>query len=188
MKRIILLALAVMLVLSFAGCDKNLKLEKNEFDENETSFVVDGYAISIDEEEGVVDIANYTGDEKKVRVPDTVDGKPVVGILSSCFADCDAKEIKVGKYVYYIESYAFQWTEIEEFEVPEGATYLGKGVFLECEKLKKVTLPDSLETIRDNIFEGCTNTVEVVVKKDSFAHNYCKELLDSGANIKITVK
>ena len=188
MKKIISLALAVILMMSFAGCDKNLKIEKDENNRDETSFDVGGFALSIDEEENVVEIGMYTGDDEKVRVPDTVDGLPVVGILANCFAGCDVEEVKMGKYVYYIESYAFQWTAIEEFEVPEGATYLGDHVFLECENLKNVTLPDSLETIGDNIFEGCVSEVEVVVEKDSFAHEYCEKILADGANIKIKAK
>ncbi len=188
MKKIISLALAVILILSFAGCDKNLKIEKDKDNLEETSFDVGGFALSIDEEENVVEIGIYTGDDKKVRVPDTVDGLPVVGILSNCFAATTAEKITLGKYVYYIESYAFQWAEIEELEVPEGATYLGNHVFLECPNLKKVTLPDSLETIGDNIFEGCVNEVEVVVEKDSFAHEYCEQILADGANIKIKTK
>ncbi len=188
MKKIISLVLAVILLFSFAACDKNLKIKKDETNQNETSFEVKDFAINIDEEENVVEIGIYTGDDKKVRVPDTVDGMAVVGILSNCFAATPVEKVTMGKYVYYIESYAFQWTQIEEFEVPEGATYLGNHVFYECEKLKKVTLPDSLETIGDNIFEGCVNEVEVIVTEDSFAHNYCKDLVEQGANIKITVE
>ncbi len=188
MKKLMSLTLAVILLFSFAACDKNLKIERDEFNENETSFEVEDFAVNINEEENVVEIGNYTGDDKSVRVPDTVDGKPVVGILSNCFAASTAEKITMGKYVYYIESYAFQWAEIEEFEVPEGATYLGNHVFYECENLKKVTLPDSLEEIGDNIFEGCVNQVEVVVTEGSFAHEYCEDILDIGANIKITAK
>ena len=95
MKKIISLALAVILLFSFAACDKNLKIDREEFEENETSFEVEDFGISIDEEENVVEIGNYTGDEKKIRVPDTVDGKPVVGILSNCFAASTAKEITI---------------------------------------------------------------------------------------------
>ena len=50
---------------------------------------------------------------------------------------------------------------IEDFEIPEGVKFVGRGGFQGITCLKRLVIPSSVETIEEDSFNGCTNLVEV---------------------------
>lgn len=69
-----------------------------------------------------------------ITVPDTIDGKKIDAIYTSCFnASCQATEIII----------------------PEGIKELKRRAFYQCGNLKKVTVASSVKTIGDNAFDEC---------------------------------
>ena len=66
--------------------------------------------------------------------------------------------------------------QLEEIDIPAIYTYKGTkykiisigeyGLFYECTSLKKVTLPDSLETITQDVFDSCSSLEEMTIRDD----------------------
>lgn len=81
---------------------------------------------------GVV-ITGYTGPMTSFEIPDTLGGRPVVGIGDG----------------------AFKESPIEEIAFPEGMRRIGEEAFDTCENLVFVGLPESLEEIGRRAFSCC---------------------------------
>ncbi len=60
--------------------------------------------------------------------------------------------------------YSTGGSEIIDAEVPDGPSYVNNNVFYNCQNLKSVTLPSTIQLINDNIFYGCTSLSKVVSK------------------------
>lgn len=71
--------------------------------------------------------------DKKIVVPETLDGHPVSAIGPHVFDGCDAETVTL----------------------PEGLKYIGYRAFYTCSKLKNITVPDSLTFIGNEAFENC---------------------------------
>lgn len=56
--------------------------------------------------------------------------------------------------------------ELTELVVPKGIKKLGRGAFLGCASIEKVTIGDDLELIWHNAFRGCGSLKEVVIGKN----------------------
>lgn len=75
----------------------------------------------------------YSQDDK-ITVPDTIDGKKVDAIYTSCFnVSCPASEVII----------------------PDGIKEIKRRAFFECGNLKKITAAASVKTIGDNAFDTC---------------------------------
>lgn len=84
--------------------------------------------------DGQVALITCYSTEDVITVPDTIDGKKVDAIYTSCFnISCPASEIII----------------------PEGIKEIKRRAFYECGNLKKITTPASLKTIGDNAFDSC---------------------------------
>ena len=76
----------------------------------------------------------YSSDDV-ITVPDTIDGKKVDAIYTSCFnATCQATEVII----------------------PDGISEIKRRAFYMCGNLKKITAAESVKTIGDNAFDSCT--------------------------------
>lgn len=49
------------------------------------------------------------------------------------------------------------------FMIPDGVTSLSWNTFKDCDSLKKITLPNSLEWIGNGVFHGCTGLTEIII-------------------------
>ena len=90
-------------------------------------------------QEGYV-IYSCTSDDKVVRVPKEIKGKPVIAIGERGLANLEHCEVIV---------------------FPDTVRYLGKTAFAIDEALKYVYLGKSIETVEDDIFNGCSSLEEV---------------------------
>ena len=90
-------------------------------------------------QEGYV-IYSCTSDDKVVRVPKEIKGKPVIAIGERGLANLE-----------HCEAIVF----------PDTVRYLGKTAFAIDEALKYVYLGKSIETVEDDIFNGCSSLEEV---------------------------
>ena len=67
------------------------------------------------------------------------------------------KSYKVPTSTKKIEEYAFQFSNIEEIELPEGLEIIGDEAFSGCHKLKHVKLPSTVKELGEDAF-GCYRT------------------------------
>lgn len=51
--------------------------------------------------------------------------------------------------------------DIEELDIPSGVIRLGSGVFKGCNKLKRISIPATVEVIESGVFENCRELEEV---------------------------
>ena len=115
-KGIILLITAVMLMTAAAVCAESQETEK--------FFNEKGYVYTV-KEDGIAEIAGYTGKDKKLSIPSELKGLKVTSIAS----------------------HAFNGSQITEASVPEGVKAVGNNVFEWCPSLTKVVFPEGLEVL-----------------------------------------
>lgn len=83
-------------------------------------------------------------------------------IPKSCFSDTAIKKIYIPESVETIESEAFARSEIKYIEFSKGLKKLGDNVFLGCNSLVEVNLPEGLEEI-DSSFWSCKSLETVSI-------------------------
>lgn len=90
-------------------------------------------------EEGGLALSEYRGTSDKVKVPEEINGVPVIELYSDVFSDSTMKEITLPKHLKTIDTYAFR----------------------NCKGLTKITIPNSVREIEAHVFSGCTNLKEI---------------------------
>lgn len=134
-----------------------------------------------------------------ISVPKTVDGKEVKDIYSNAFNRCmELKSVTlpdtvecIGDSAFYIckklktinmpnnlktiENNAFNYCRsLTMVTLPTGLTSIGRRAFYDCHKLTRLFIPPTVEYIGDEAFGNCPN-ITVVVRKGSYAEQYCNE-------------
>lgn len=108
-------------------------------------------------------VAEYTGNEKVIRVPDQVDGVPVKGLMFNSMMVPEAEEIVLPDGIVSIGPGAFQGCEnLKKINIPEGITSL-EWTFYKCKSLTSITLPESLASIGRFTFMGCTGLKKITI-------------------------
>lgn len=93
-------------------------------------------------DDGTVKIVKYTGDDKKVTIPEKIKGKTVAVLGNESF--------------WYLKT-------LEEVVIPETIETIGKHAFKECNNLKKVTIENGVETIKGGAFSCCRKLESIVI-------------------------
>ena len=104
-------------------------------------------------EDGTAEITRYSGEDKALKIPETLDGKTVTSIGNQAFRDCSF---------------------LTSVELPDSVTSIGDRAFYDCSTLTSIELPDSVTSIEDEAFEGCIN-LTITVQRDSYAARYAKD-------------
>jgi len=97
---------------------------------------------------GGVVITGYTGELLSFSIPDSINGRTVVGIGENAFEESTVREIGLPEGVKTIGSCAFyKCGELTFAGLPEGLESIDYGAFGACSSLKGIDLPESLTTI-----------------------------------------
>lgn len=148
--------------------DENITLEDvmNHPVTPENEFVVR------DKDNGCCEIADYSGSDSIVVIPETIDGMKVIGIRHEAFyLDKNIVGIKLSNTIEYVDYEAFRMAKklkifvsgtnlkkissgaffdcknLSEIKLNEGIEFLGVGAFGSCVKLKSLFMPDSVTEI-----------------------------------------
>ncbi len=104
-------------------------------------------------------ISEYTGNEKDIVFPDTVDGYPVVGIGKVDFRSrFKSKKItvKTGSNTLFISGSSFDYCYgIKKVVLNEGLTVIFRSAFGFAESLTEINFPSTLKEIGDSAFYDC---------------------------------
>jgi hypothetical protein len=113
---------------------------------------------------GVI-VTGYFGTGTGVVVPETILGRPVVGIGSDAFNTRGALEsIVIPRSVTGIGNAAFaNCTNLKSIVIPDQVAYIGFNAFQYCTSLTSISLPASLTHIGAVCFFGCSNLVSIEV-------------------------
>ena len=91
-----------------------------------------------------ITITGYTGEAKKVVIPDKINGTEVISIGNKAFWEC---------------------TSLTGVTIPEGVTSIGDRAFNDCTSLTSVTIPEGVTSIGDDAFELCVNLTSISLPK-----------------------
>ena len=99
-----------------------------------------------------------------IVMPDTFEGKPIVGIRSSAFETADVESINFPSTLVWIEQGAFRDKSLQDVTLPVGFKYIERDSFRN-NNIESLSLPDSLEYIQQDGFRD--NNIETVTLPNS---------------------
>lgn len=153
--------------------------------------------------ENQIEIIRYLGKDKEVKIPEKIDGKPVIrlggysfdgtGIERLYIPDSvkeiggnfirnnnNVTEVRIPKFVESIGERAFSGTNIKEATLPGTLVEMGDSIFLGCQELVKINLENGITEISTNAFSSTgikeIDLPETLVKINAGAFGYCKSL------------
>ncbi|MDR0524455.1 MAG: leucine-rich repeat domain-containing protein [Spirochaetaceae bacterium] len=107
----------------------------------ESEFEIDGNGI----------ILRYTGDSKRIGIPESIQGIPVTAIGAGAFAGQHLTGVTLPLGVTEIGKEAFIRNSLWTLDLPEGLVRIGEGAFAD-NKLIGIAIPDSVIEIGDGAF------------------------------------
>ena len=139
-----------------------------------------------------VKITSYTGEDKNLVIPKTINGKPVIEIDSKVFYENDNIEKvtlpeslkKIGnrafakcsnlKEVIFNSDYTdcgealFENSAIEKAVLPKRLQKIPTGMFRNCKYVTAVSFPDDLKIIGEDAFMGCKSIKSMIIGASVF--------------------
>ena len=159
--KILMMALAMVLVFALASCD--IEEEEDGYQDNEDLAEMNK---DLEKEEPSKGLAFKKGTDKNgdyysvtgrgeckdavIIIPAEYEGLPVTKIGGNAFSESR-----------YDEEGGIP--RLERVFIPESITTIGHHAFAECEGLKNIKLPDSLINLESNAFEGCKNATALYI-------------------------
>jgi len=109
--------------------------------------------------DGSLNIYQYTGSGGAVFIPDTTNSLPVTSIGNSAFFGKSVTSVTIGTNVTSIGDKAFyNCTSLTNIMIGNSVTSIGNGAFEACQSLTSVTIPNSVTGIGSYAFEDCPLT------------------------------
>ena len=108
-------------------------------------------------------IAGYSGDSINIVIPESYEGKKIIGIGKNAFADKAISSVKLLEGLKYIEDEAFICCSgLSTVFFPKSLISIGKRAFYKC-RLKEIKLFEGIQEIGDESFGLCAslNKIEI---------------------------
>ena len=108
----------------------------------------------------------YNGTSLYAAVPDDAYGIPIVEISGNCFKGSTAKYILLSKNITTIRDYAFYGAEnLVSIAIPDSVTSIGSSAFGYCTSLVTVDFADNItiDTLPSSLFQGCSSMKKVEI-------------------------
>ena len=193
------LALALMAVLSFAGCNGKDEIAKVAPESD--------FEFELSEDGTFIAITNYKGNAKNLVIPETIQGVPVEAIQgfrenkkiksvvippsvkvigAGAFVYCESLEkVTLPKELFCIAPSAFSYTGLTSVTLPKGLEYLAEA-FHGCDNLAEINIPDDAAFLLKNVTEcaavlseekGWTDEIIAVSGEEIFSGSKINESL-----------
>lgn len=102
-------------------------------------------------------------------IPDTLDGKKVIGLgkLYGCdeifYNTWEASKIVLPDTIKYISDETFEDYRVKEINLPNNLESIGSNLFNGCEYLKEISIPEKIEYIGDYAFFKCKRLQSIIL-------------------------
>lgn len=151
------LALALMAVLSFTGCNGKGGSAKAAPESD--------FEFKLSEDGTFIELTEYKGNAEHLVIPETIQGVPVE-VINGFYQNNKIKSVVIPSSAKVIDNSAFLYCEsLEKVTLPEGLLYIEAGAFGGT-GLTSVTLPKSLEYLR-SAFNECDKLAEINIPDDA---------------------
>lgn len=112
--------------------------------------------------DGSAEIVSYVGKDRKVHIPEKIDGHKVSKIGNRAFSDSDIEEITIPVGITSIGQEAFEGCEyLMAIELPYSLKEIQLGAFYGCKLIKEINVPSGVSRIPIECFYGCDNLTRV---------------------------
>lgn len=124
-------------------------------------------------------VTNYLTESRALKIPDTLEGEPVVKVaLDNC--ERDLRQIIMPDSVKQFSFSSTIRNALEEVNIPGSVTTISKGAFLNC-GFTSIDIPDNVTVIAAEAFKGCTKLETIKIPNTVTAIGYeafkgCKNL------------
>ena len=180
-KKLLILTVAVAMVVTampLTGLDLGeiftLDAEAELF-KNEDHKVYGDYIYTITEatssKEAHINLIKYTGSEKNVVVPETIEELKVKTIGAQCFSYNGSTTSEHRNDEKYIPANP-ALKEIETVVLPETITRINSEAFAMCEKLTSVNIPESITHLGSDIFYECKSLKEITIPGKDISYQW----------------
>lgn len=144
----------------------------------EIEYQVEGYYLTLQEEDTGLVVNGCGGTVPKVEVPGEVDGKPVVEIAKKAFLSRkNIRELILPETIKRIGDWTFAYCgKLERIVLPGTVEEIGKAVFANCGALQRI---DCVETVDDRNWSEDVSHLLAAAVKDLEAY-YLMEPLTAG--------
>ena len=136
-------------------------------------YIGESYGLQLEYDElkdGTIEIKTFVSSTSTdIKLPSTIDGKPVTSIGDEAFRFCsNLTNIVLPDSVTEI-NYAAFWgcSNLTSITIPDGVEIIGKSVFENCDSLTKISLPKSVTDVHYYTFQNCNHLTEIVVDSDN---------------------
>lgn len=108
--------------------------------------------------EGGCIITGYTGSSLRLRIPQRLQGRPVIGVgQNAFFGQGRLREVLLPANLRLIGAQAFGGCSgLTKLTIPAGVRSIGDRALMGCSGLKELTLPVSLTSLGDKALMGCS--------------------------------
>lgn len=135
--------------------------ETNSFDA--TYYTCGDYEYTVDSTKGAK-ITDYTGSDKVVSIPSTLDGYNVFSIYDAFSGNATIEEVTIPDTVTIVDSKSFyDCAVLKRVTFSKNITKIGGNAFRKCASLSDVTLPSKLTEIGDYAFADCSSLKEITI-------------------------
>lgn len=108
---------------------------------------------------------------EKIVLPDTV-----TSIGNAAFYGCKLKTVELPTGLKNLGGEAFAYSAIEEITIPPMVTSIEMMAFYNCSYLEKVNLPNRIDIIGQNSYQGCVRLSEIVFCGEEYEWNNINKL------------
>ncbi len=132
------------------------------------------------------DCVSITGCDKSVttvKIPATIEDKPVTGIADEAFSWCESLTgVTFPDSLTSIGRHAFEHCgALKTAKLPRGLKTIGTRAFAYCKSLTSITIPAGVEEIGECAFYECSSAMSLVLPEsltriDNYAFSYCSSL------------
>ena len=135
---------AIVLIIALLGSCSNTRQRYN--DEND-------FTIKVLDDEKSVEITDYVGAKKDVRIPQQIKKLPVTKIGDNAFREKGLTSVTIPNSVTHIGKQAFGSNQLTHVSISGSVTRIGSSAF-SYNNLTEIIIPDSITFIEDQVFRG----------------------------------